>query len=379
MGVRKQKGLIVNTTNKNPLILAVGPVPPPLNGTSVSFQVFIDEVQRHSDKVKLDIINSAPPQQKQDPQLLTPANFVKIGQILWQVVKRIRGSDLIFVVGSHQFLFTAGPFCLLVAKIAGKPCYFRSFGFLDVYYKNLSPISQWLFRIVMRNLYGLFVETKLVYEQLVDLIGSNVRWVPGYRKMPESRNSVQIAKKKTEDKLRLAFLGHVREEKGVIVLLESLRTPPINGNGSIHCDIFGLVFQSFAERFKAELNRTPNATYKGVINPEEAVPTLSQYDALVFPTHYQGEGHPGVLMEAMMAGIAVITTNHRSIPELVQDRVNGLLIPPNNVQRLAQAIHLLDSDRKMLADMAKQNWEMRKNYAASNIIPDILQLMDIQI
>jgi glycosyltransferase involved in cell wall biosynthesis len=84
-------------------------------------------------------------------------------------------------------------------------------------------------------------------------------------------------------------------------------------------------------------------------------------------------------MEAMMAGIAVITTSHRSIPELVQDRVNGLLVPPLDSKELAQATHLLDSDRKMLADLAKQNWEMRKNYAASNVIPDILQLMDIQI
>ena len=129
MGGRKRKGLIVNTTNKIPRILAVGPVPPPLNGTSVSFQVFIDEVQRHSDKVKIDVINSAQPQQKQDPKLLTLTNFIKIGQVLWQVVKGINGSNLLFVIGSHQFLFTAGSICLLVAKIAGKPCYFRSFGF----------------------------------------------------------------------------------------------------------------------------------------------------------------------------------------------------------------------------------------------------------
>lgn len=175
------------------------------------------------------------------------------------------------------------------------------------------------------------------------------------------------------------FLSHVREEKGVFVLLESLRTPVINGSGSIHCDIYGLVFRSIAERFKVELSRTPNATYNGVLNPEEAIPTLSQYDALVLPTFYSAEGHPGVLVEAMIAGVPVITTAHRSIPELVQDRVNGLLTPPKDVQRLAQAIHLLDSDRQLLADMAKQNWEMRTHYAATEIIPVILRLMDIEI
>lgn len=369
----------MNPTKKIPRILAVGPVPPPLNGTSVSFQVLIDEVKRHSDKVKIEVINSAQSQQKQDPKLLTIANFTKIGQVLWQVIKGIRKSNLLFVMGSHQFLFTAGSLCILIAKIAGKPCYFRSFGYLDGYYRNLSPISQFVFRIVMSKLDGLFVETKLVYEELVDLIGSNVHWVPGYREMPEALYGDLHAKKKKVDKLRLAFLGHVREEKGIFVLLESLRMPPINNNGSIQCDIFGLIFQSIEERFNDEVSHTPNTSYKGVINPEEAVPTLMQYDALVFPTHYQGEGHPGVIMEAMMAGITVITTAHRSIPELVQDRVNGLLVPPLNPKGLAQAIHLLDSDRQLLEDMAEQNWEMRKNYAASKKIPEILQLMDIQI
>jgi glycosyltransferase involved in cell wall biosynthesis len=81
----------------------------------------------------------------------------------------------------------------------------------------------------------------------------------------------------------------------------------------------------------------------------------------------------------MIAGIPVITTAHRSIPELIQDRVNGLLIPTNNAQGLAQAIHLLDSDRQLLADLAIQNWEMRINYSATHVIPVILRLMGIDI
>jgi glycosyltransferase involved in cell wall biosynthesis len=62
------------------------------------------------------------------------------------------------------------------------------------------------------------------------------------------------------------------------------------------------------------------------LEPAEVVPTLRNYDALIFPSYYQGEGHPGVLVEAMMAGLPIITTQFRSIPELVQDGVNGLLM-----------------------------------------------------
>ena len=147
----------------------------------------------------------------------------------------------------------------------------------------------------------------------------------------------------------------------------------------IHCDIFGPIYRSNSERYKAELNRTSNATYKGVLNPEKAIPTLCQYDALVLPTFYSGEGHPCVLVETMIAGIPVITTAHRSIPELIQDGFNGLLVPPLDSTGLAQAIHLLDSNRLLLADMGKNNWEMRINYSATDVIPDILRIMGIDI
>ena len=360
-------------------LLAVGSLPPPLGGTSVSFQVFCDEVQRHSDKVKLDIIDAAPRQVKEDPQVLTLANLDQARWILWRFLQRIRTADLVLVVGSHQFLLTMGSMILFIAKIAGKPCYFRSFGYLDHYYDSMSPISQWLFRYTMRHLHGLFVETQLVQVHLNNVLRNKVHWVPGYRHMPASRNGFPGDGKKSGNKLRLVYLSQVREEKGIFVLLESLRTSRIRGNGSIHCDIYGPVFPSISDRFETELSWTPNATYKGVVKPEEAVATLSQYDAFVFPSFWLGEGHPGVLMEAMMAGISVIATNHRSIPELVQDRVNGILAQPKDVQSLAEAIFLLYSDRQLMKDMARRNWEIRIRHAATTVVPVILQLMGLDL
>ena len=229
-----------------PRILAVGSLPPPLGGTSVSFQVFCEEVQRHSDKVELDIIDAAPRQVKEDTQVLTLANVDQAGRILWRFLQRIRAANMVLVVGSHQFLLTMGSMILLIAKITGKPCYFRSFGYLDHYYDNLSPMSRWLFRFTMCHLHGLFVETQLVQAHLTKVLGDIVHWVPGYRHMPESRNGFPADGKKPDNKLRLVYLSQVRQEKGVFVLLESLRAPGIPNNGSIHCDIYGPVFPAIS-------------------------------------------------------------------------------------------------------------------------------------
>jgi glycosyltransferase involved in cell wall biosynthesis len=56
------------------------------------------------------------------------------------------------------------------------------------------------------------------------------------------------------------------------------------------------------------------------------------------------DGIPNVLVEAMAAGLAVISTRVSGIPELVQDGVNGLLVPPEDPVALAEAMLSLAAD-----------------------------------
>ena len=56
------------------------------------------------------------------------------------------------------------------------------------------------------------------------------------------------------------------------------------------------------------------------------------------------DGIPNVLMEAMAAGLPVVSTRVSGIPELVQDGVNGLLVPPEDPHALAEAMLRLTKD-----------------------------------
>jgi glycosyltransferase involved in cell wall biosynthesis len=54
------------------------------------------------------------------------------------------------------------------------------------------------------------------------------------------------------------------------------------------------------------------------------------------------EGVPVVLMEAMAAGVPVVATQIAGIPELVEDEESGYLVPPGDVDALAdRAMQLL--------------------------------------
>src|SRR5262249_20949455 len=56
------------------------------------------------------------------------------------------------------------------------------------------------------------------------------------------------------------------------------------------------------------------------------------------------DGGPNVLIEAMACGVPVVATAISGIPELIEDGVTGLLVPPDDPAALAGAIERLLGD-----------------------------------
>ncbi|HEX9994555.1 MAG TPA: glycosyltransferase family 4 protein, partial [Acidimicrobiales bacterium] len=65
------------------------------------------------------------------------------------------------------------------------------------------------------------------------------------------------------------------------------------------------------------------------------------------------DGIPNVMVEAMAAGLPVVTTAVSGIPELVADGVNGLLVPPDDPAALADALWRVAKDPALAARLAE--------------------------
>jgi glycosyltransferase involved in cell wall biosynthesis len=61
-----------------------------------------------------------------------------------------------------------------------------------------------------------------------------------------------------------------------------------------------------------------------------------KFDLMVLPSIM--EAVPISIMEAMMLGVPVVASSVGGIPEIIDDGVNGLLVPPNDAGSLAQRI-----------------------------------------
>lgn len=141
---------------------------------------------------------------------------------------------------------------------------------------------------------------------------------------------------------RLVFVGRLAAVKGVPVLLEALArlraddpevTLTLVGDGPE---------RGWIEARIAALGLAGAVTVTGYLGQGEVAAELAGSDIFVLPSF--AEGVPVVLMEAMATGLPVVTTRIAGIPELVEDGVSGLVVPPGDAAGLAGALATLLAD-----------------------------------
>lgn len=87
-----------------------------------------------------------------------------------------------------------------------------------------------------------------------------------------------------------------------------------------------------------------------------AAAVLNAMDVFVLPSRY--EGLPYVLLEAMAAGLPIVATSVGGNGELVHDGINGLLVSPDSVDELTEALDVLCSDQSIREFFGKSSLEL---------------------
>ena len=105
--------------------------------------------------------------------------------------------------------------------------------------------------------------------------------------------------------------------------------------------------------------------YKGVLQPEEVISVLQEYDALIFPSHYAGEGCPGILVEALSAGLPIIASDWKYNSEFVTNGLNGFLCETFNPKAYVNAIKLL-FNQTLRQRMSKHAYASSEKFSVNN-------------
>jgi glycosyltransferase involved in cell wall biosynthesis len=143
-------------------------------------------------------------------------------------------------------------------------------------------------------------------------------------------------------------VGQLKEKKGFAHLVAACRHLKDRGC-DFTCEIVGEGPQrQELEALIAQLGLEDTITLCGAAPHEAVIEKYGRATLFVLPciTAHDGDrdGIPTVLMEAMAMQLPIVSTHHSGIPELVQDKINGLLLPPGDEEALANALaELLDN------------------------------------
>jgi glycosyltransferase involved in cell wall biosynthesis len=305
-----------------PRVLFVGPLPPPIGGYAALFEALLAAWAQRVGSA-YSVINTSPGRIKSHPG---------IGSVMDVARGLLIAVRMVFAAGSHDaivFVTTTGlfqrltPVIRFVRRRYGIPFFlWFSGGVVHEVVRAVPPARRRRLLHDLNSVEGVIVETQQVHDGLRALGVLKVEAVPNPRvvnwaMLPEPRRSPA-----DPGTLRLVFFSRIVEEKGIFVLLDAVRQLAAS-DVKIAVDIFGSIDSDVAAVFAAACRDVPGAQYRGVYRGD-APALLADYDAVVLPTWFPREGHPGVLVEAMMAGVPVVTTQHMAIPELVTDGVNAL-------------------------------------------------------
>jgi glycosyltransferase involved in cell wall biosynthesis len=117
-------------------------------------------------------------------------------------------------------------------------------------------------------------------------------------------------------------------------------------NGSIRPDT---AYRSELERYAARLGLGERVVFTGA---RQDVPSVLA-EAAVSALPSLSEGLSNVLLESMAAGAPVVATTVGGNPEVIEDGVTGLLVPPRDVAALARGICLLLENRMLAARLGE--------------------------
>lgn len=333
-------------------ILLIGPLPikgDHLGGAKAAFSQLVSDFESFSN-VKFKIINLSRSLRDVGRFRRIQLNILKFLNTILSLIKEGKYFDVWAINVSPKGSFALLPCARLISMIYRKPIVVRMFGGSLV--EDLSVQN-----VFVKKLYGwalngvsvLTLETQYLIDKHHHM--SNVVW------FPNTRNIEGLVKLKSECK-KYIFLSQIRKEKGVSEILEAARLV----KKDCQIDLYGSVLQPELLRDAEVLN---NVFYKGELALDSVASTLSQYDALLLPTYWEGEGHPGVIIEAFQCGLPVIVTDWKQIAEIVTHNKDGILIEHKNSESLASAMNLLTENSSLFRSLREGALETGEKFRST--------------
>lgn len=169
-------------------------------------------------------------------------------------------------------------------------------------------------------------------------------------------------KKKRHSGFNILFLSNMMREKGVWDLVDACKILKDKGF-KFHCHFVGKWSDITEKMFNDRINILGLQNYVnayGAKYDKDKNEFFENSDVFVFPTFYNNECFPLVLLEAMEQGIPCISTEEGGIPSIIEDNKTGYIIQKQSPKELAEKIGFFIQNPKKCISMGNAGKEKFK-------------------
>jgi glycosyltransferase involved in cell wall biosynthesis len=171
----------------------------------------------------------------------------------------------------------------------------------------------------------------------------------------------------------ILFIGRFIEEKGLLDLLRAASLLADSGRSfTVYCVGDGPI-RKVAEGLTGELRLGNHVKFVGFVSEDAAANYYLRCTVLAFPSYFQ-EGLPMTILQAVAAGLPIVSTRVRAVGDYLTEPANCLWVEPRDPATLAKRLcEILDST-ELRKCMAEENRRLARTFAAEAVAQEYMQL-----
>jgi glycosyltransferase involved in cell wall biosynthesis len=257
----------------------------------------------------------------------------------------------------------------------------------DVYFTFLSAVKAMATSgRMLRHLYNYYMHAALLLAHRIVVVSRHdgnvlaslglpdalVKWVPLWVNTKEPASEYPLGD--AWPRPIVLYVGQLKRRKGFDLLVRAipylLKVYP--RSSFVFVSHYGAGAKEL-ENLASQLGVLGHVRILGAVTEEQKAALMRSADVFVLPTRYEGFGLP--VLEAMVQGCPVVSTDVPAVNELIQHEWNGLLARPNDPASLAVAIDrvLMDQNiRRQLVDNGR-DW-VKRNFSEEAVLPNLLEV-----
>tara|TARA_B110000438_G_scaffold266687_1_gene280953 strand:+ start:539 stop:1666 length:1128 start_codon:yes stop_codon:yes gene_type:complete len=345
-------------------ILLVGQTPPPYHGQAIATQQLFDQ---RWEGLKVRYLRMAYSQSESEVGRFRIRKIFHLISLViksWIILIKNRPCCLYYPPASPNRIPVIRDvvFLLLVRPLAKDTIFHYHAGGLPTYVASMSFPLRFLSKIAFSNAdLGIEISESQLNEDIFFPVKKRICISNGI----DVSDVEQRSDEKEEGRRRILFIAGLRESKGVMDIIGTADKMRQLGADFVF-DVAGAWQEENTRReFETELSRlnlNDHIILHGRVTGEEKWELYRQAYAFFFPSFYESENFPLVLIEAMAFGLPIVATNWRGIPELVVEGETGRLCDVQSCEQFSAALNELinnEDQQEKMAFIARSRYEKK--------------------